>query len=198
MSRLALVLGLLAAVGNVSVFAADPADADIPLAEIDKRYAADHAKESARQKAALENRIAKAKGFLAEFRNQPPFFLEGSRREIDNCEKRIEDIKTKPETVSPILNPAKLQLGQAGRLMAEAEHKPAVATVKKIVDQDTALVRLPGGDTIVLIDSDIVLNDRVELLKVDRCYMVVGRRAVDGKSYLYLQPYVLPADRPVP
>lgn len=189
MCRSLLILWLLVGVAN-------GAEKDVPLAEIDKWYATEGAKERDAQINVFEKRLASLTKHLATLtaRKASPDALESVRVDRDETEAILDDLKANP-TTPPYLIPTKLAVGQAGHIQGAEKFTFATARVKRLLSNDDVLIRIENTDVELIVKCR---PDSVEVgdsMDISQTLQVVGKRSVNGKDYLYLRLYTPPDQR---
>lgn len=190
------MMRFLVAVCVLGASVAGAQEKDVPLAEIDKWYAAEGAKERDTQIDAFEKRLASLNKHLATLtaRKASPNDLESVRVDRDETEAILDELKANP-TTPPYLMPTKLAVGQAGYIQGAEKFTFATARVKRLLPNDDVLIRIENTDVELIVKC---LPDSVEVgdsMDVSQTLQVVGKRSISGKGYLYLRLYTPPDQR---
>lgn len=169
---------------------------DVPLAEIDKWYAAEGAKERDAQITERQETLAKLNASISAMikKKADAMQLERAREGRDSVEADIDGLMSQV-AVAPRLDPLKLAVGQAGIVYGAGKYRPAVAKVKKLLNDNDVLVRLENTDVEIVVKCEpdsVEIGDR---LPINSVLQVVGKRSINGKDYLYLRLYTPPDQR---
>lgn len=194
MLRLILIMGLVA--GGTTALAADE---DVPLAELDKWYVAEGTKLQKAELKKLEQQIADLQTLLAKLKAVG--VSETARREVQgdiaNLEELVIDLKGNPY-IPPRLDPRKFAVGQVGMPFGDFEDGKAVIRTLKVIDEKGMLVQFEKTDVVVWMGVDTANIEERDRAAVTWKCAIVGKRMLNGQSYLYLTVYVPPERRNKP
>lgn len=199
MCRVLLVLGLVLAVGSTAL-ADEP---DLPLKDFDKVYIQRGTKDRDDLIAEWTAEIAKLKKENMAIAADPSYSkdeketnLEANRRKIDELEARRERLKARPYLI-PTMPISKLAVGQVGQLAIDEESgDPPLVYAKRNVGSVARLVRIENTDITLCIEGAVEPRFLGGPHELAGTYAIVGRRKIEGESYLYLKRYSPPIERP--